>query len=86
MNIDPNDVEFIVHPQILDDVERKYLSAVIRPFRNRMQSISKERNGSCEWLHFTLSNDSVDLPYFKPCKMYKGMTPGRKYSLDELGL
>ena len=31
---EPVSLESIVHPQILDDEERRYLSAVIRPFRD----------------------------------------------------
>lgn len=31
----PVSLESIVNPQILDDVERKYLSAVISPFRKK---------------------------------------------------
>ena len=30
---EPVSLEAIVHPQILDDAEKRYLSAVIRPFR-----------------------------------------------------
>ena len=33
---------YIVEKEILDDVEKEYLSAVIRPFRSRIKYISKE--------------------------------------------
>lgn len=72
--------------QVLDDAEKRYLSAVIRPFRNYIQSISKAKIAYCEWLHFELTYDSFSLPLFKPGEMYKGMEPGKKYSLEELGL
>ena len=38
---EPTSLESIVHPQILDDAEKRYLSAVIKPFRNRVQYIEK---------------------------------------------
>ena len=38
---EPTSLEDIVHPQILDDEERRYLSAVIKPFRIDVQYIAK---------------------------------------------
>lgn len=38
---EPVSLESIVHPPILDDVERRYLKGVIRPFRNKVKFISK---------------------------------------------
>lgn len=75
---------------ILDDAERKYLSAVIRPFRDNICAISKlrELNGTCEWLNFNSKDEygRFDLPNFKAGTMYKGMENGRTYTLEELGL
>ena len=73
---------------ILDDVERKYLSAVIRPFRDNICTISKLRNGKHEWLNFISKDEGgrFYLPDFKTGTMYKGMELNRKYTLEELGL
>ena len=85
---EPTSLESIVHPQILDDAERRYLSAVIRPFRNEKLEIVKHSssNGLGEWLNFVREKGSFYLPNFKTGTMYKGMEPGHKYTLEELGL
>lgn len=75
---------------ILDDVEKRYLSAVIRPFSDKIYTISKMSgvNGNYEWLEFTGKDEYgiFYLPNFKAGTMYKGMKLGRKYTLEELGL
>ena len=90
---EPTSLESIVHPQILDDAERKYLSAVIKPFRKRVEYISKKEDFDgpfdcpAEFIHIELSDgDIVVFPDFKANTMYKGMKLGHKYSLEELGL
>ena len=70
---------------ILDDVEREYLSAVIKPFRNKIICIRKERVER-EFIKIVLINDTLSLPYFKAGTMYKGMKVDKKYTLKELGL
>ena len=82
---EPTSLEAIVHPQILDDVERRYLSAVIRPFRNDVEKICKTAGGNREWIAF-YGKSYFFLPYFDAGTMYKGMEPGHKYTLEELGL
>ena len=71
---------------ILDKCERKYLSAVIKPFRNEILIIEKAYFKEDEWLYFTMNRGYFTLPYFKTGTMYKGMKPGKKYTLEELGL
>ena len=73
---------------ILDDAEKKYLSAVIKPFRNRVKyiMIAENYNISKQYLIIRLSNDSISFPAFKTNSMYKGMKPYRHYTLEELGL
>lgn len=74
---------------ILDDVEREYLSAVIKPFRNRVDYIVKEENNcsSKEFIHINLSDgDIANFPNFKFGTMYKGMEVGKYYTPEELGL
>ena len=87
---EPTSLESIVHPQILDDVERRYLSAVIRPFRDEIHEIAKHNvtNGKYQWIDFIGKDEYAGfyLPNFKAGTMYKGMEVGRKYTLEELGL
>ena len=72
---------------VLDDVERKYLSDVIKPFGHRVSHIVKRMNGSGYYIAIILNNfDVMNLPYFTRNTMYKGMTVGREYKLKELGL
>ena len=76
---------------ILDDAEREYLSAVIKPFRDRKIIIVKlydEEVGAYFIAIKVYTNGRaqiIDFPYFHG-SMYKGMEVGRRYTLDELGL
>ena len=72
---------------ILDDVEKDYLSAVIKPFRKRIKYIVIWCDGSEQFLHIELYNDEyVNFPNFKANTIYKGMEPKKQYTLDESGL
>ena len=80
-----------IHKSILDDAEKKYLSAVIKPFRNKVYAIAKYDNGDDnyyiqimikQYVYF----EYIDLPYFKKGTMYKGMELKKEYTLDQLGL
>lgn len=74
---------------VLNEVEKAYLSAVIKPFRNRVDYIMKEENicSSTEFIHIDLSGgDIADFPNFKVGTMYKGMEIDKSYTLKELGL
>ena len=79
---------------ILDDAEREYLSAVIRPFRDRVQYIAKVfADDACVYrincyifIHFNDGSDDMDFPVLHESKMYKGMERYKKYTLEELGL
>ena len=72
---------------ILDDVEKDYLSAVIKPFRKRIKYIVIWYDGSKKFIHIELSGgDCMNFPNFKTNTMYKGMEPNKRYTLDELGL
>lgn len=76
-------------PPILDDVEKAYLSAVIKPFRKDVEWIEK-LNPSClngkQYLRIELINDYFTLPVFEKGTMYKGMEVNKRYTLKELGL
>ena len=75
-------------PDILDDVEKRYLSAVIRPFRKRVDYIMKTSNSCCdkEYIFIGLDDDWLSLPYFEAGTMYQGMELEQAYTLEELGL
>lgn len=80
--------------QILDNAEKAYLSAVIKPFRNRFGSIAKYNNSSWgmddEFIRITVRGEHgtefIKLPWFKTNAMYQGMELGKEYTLEELGL
>ena len=78
----------ITVPDILDNVEKRYLSAVIRPFRKRVDYIMKSSNSYCdkEYIFIRLDDDFLSLPYFEASTMYQGMELERAYTLEELGL
>lgn len=78
-------------PPILDDVEKAYLSAVIKPFRKRIEYIKKMNStyaNGCQFLCITPADDlfCFCLPVFEKGTMYKGMEAHKKYTLEELGL
>lgn len=72
--------------QILDDAERRYLRAVIRPFRGSVKFIKKISDEPWEYISIVLEFESILLPDFKAGTMYKGMETNRKYTLEKLGL
>lgn len=84
-------IEYIVKPQILDEPEQQYLSAVIKPFRDRVSYICKvntlERYGT-QRIDIGFTDESIDmeLPIFERGTMYKGMKIGKEYTLEELGI
>lgn len=72
---------------ILDTKEKEYLSAVIKPFRNKVNKITKRQYEDIEWICVSFANnDWFSLPAFNKNKMYKGMNANRDYLLEELGL
>ena len=74
---------------ILDDVEKEYLSAVIKPFRKMIAYIVKAQDfdGGKQCIRIILQNgDGMYFPYFDDDEMYKGMEVNKEYSLKELGL
>lgn len=73
--------------EILDDKEKEYLSAVIKPFKHMVKYILKDCGTTEEYISIGLKNNEyLNFPYFKSGKMYKGMQLDKKYSLEELGL
>ena len=80
-----------VEEPILDEEERKYLSGVIRPFRDRIKYIRKSRIYGQEYINVVYNSKFKDdtnfcLPLFKKGSMYKGMELNKEYTLEDLGL
>lgn len=75
-------------PKILDEKEKEYLSAVIKPFRKKVKYIEKRFwTPNLEYLSIRLKNNEFfAFPNFKKGKMYKGMEHDKYYTLEELGL
>ena len=76
---------------ILDDAEKKYLSAVIKPFRNKVYAIAKYDDGDDNYyiqimIKQNLYFEYTDLPYFKKGTMYEGMELKKEYTVEQLGL
>lgn len=83
------------HKEILDEKEKEYLGKVIEPFKKRVIRIEKVKTlyDDSEFINIVLyssiscnKEESIQLPYFKKGKMYKGMKRNKKYTLKELGL
>ena len=79
---------------ILDDEERAYLSAVIKPFRERVWYIRKAVADDigvykCSYyilIRFNDGGNDMNFPVFHEPDMYKGMSTARTYTPKELGL
>ena len=74
---------------VLDDEEKKYLSRVIRPWKNEVKYIRKISDANVEYILIIYGNHGTSImpfPDFKKGTMYKGMESGKHYSLEELGL
>ena len=74
---------------ILDDVEREYLSAVIKPFRKKISYIRKSKDSRKGKNYIKIEfcdGDCMFFPNLSNNAMYKGMEVNKEYSLEELGL
>ena len=74
---------------VLDETERKYLKAVLSPFRNRDVRVTKLKFPGCSdyYLWAALEDgDSLAFPNFPAGTMYNGMELYHEYTLEELGI
>lgn len=71
---------------ILTDKERAYLSAVIKPFREEVETIEKTSFSGYEQLQISDGDTIMAFPCFEKGTMYKGMEVDKDYTLEELGL
>lgn len=72
---------------ILDKTERKYLKAVLRPFRNRVARVTKLKFPGCSDYSLRVDledGDSLSFPNFPAGTMYNGMELYHEYTLEEL--
>lgn len=81
----------IVKKPILDEKEKEYLNNLIKPFSDRVISISKCNCYEYEYivimyLDIGKNKGHIYLPCFKRGTMYKGMEVGKEYSLEDLEL
>ena len=77
---------------ILTEKEKEYLLSIIRPFRNRVEYISKHSyRNNYEYIKIKYNeiyNEHffINLPCFEKGTMYTGMIEDKAYSLNELSL
>jgi hypothetical protein len=74
--------------EILDEVEKKYLADVVRPFRSKVRSVYKMVSicSNKEFICIQLRDENFTLPYFEKGTMYKEMQTGKRYTLEKLGI
>lgn len=76
--------------EILDDVEKEYLSSFIRPFKDRVKYIKKwYDNNNDKYLISAEYKDGsfpTNFPFLEEKDMYKNMEVDRAYTLEELEL
>ena len=79
---------------VLNDVEKRYLEAVLMPFKDRVLYVEKAiYDDDRAFLRIRIKSilggdgrESILLPYFHPQKMYVRMEENRRYTIEELGL
>lgn len=74
---------------VLDDVEKEYLSAAIKPFRKMIAYIVKNKDSLKGKNYIKIEfcdGDCMFFPNLSNNAMYKGMELDKKYNLKELGL
>ena len=79
----------IVKLPILNDEEKKYLSYVIKPFREDVLKIAKFESNNLEnkeVIAIKTPDGTTIFPPFEKGLMYVGMKLNQEYTLEELGL
>lgn len=82
------DVPIRFREPILDDKEREYLTAVLKPLPHvNYVRVSKSLMAGREFLEIVFDNDEkLKFPSFISGTMYKKMYVGKRYTLEELGI
>ena len=75
-------------PNILEEKEKEYLAAVIKPFREKVKYIQKCFDlGNEAYIYIYVKKcGSMIFPTFRRGTMYKGMEENKRYTLEDLGL
>ena len=78
---------------ILDEVEKKYLGNIIKPFRDKIEWVIKfgsPNHRNFEYIRIsyldTARRSVLNFPDFKVGTMYRDMKIGKAYTIKELGL
>lgn len=72
---------------LLEPEEKKYLSEVIRPFREEVIAIEKlETPFGKEYILILFKDDGMHFPSFRKDTRYKGLKLEKRYTPEELGL
>lgn len=79
---------------ILNEAEKEYLRGIIKPFRDRVQDITKvDLNYEGVYEFIRINHDdygspigTINLPNFRNGDMYKGMVVDKEYSVGDLEL
>lgn len=85
---EPTLIKDIYDPQILDEDEREYLTAVLKPLP-KAKSILKAISplGVYQYLVVNFNeSEFMSFPYFETDTMYKGMECCKLYTPEELGI
>ena len=77
-------VKYEIQP--LDEIEKKYIGNIVRPFKDKVRNISKYLCNGEEWIVIYGDGLRMSFPFFDQGTMYKGMELDRQYTLEELGL
>ena len=79
----------IIKP-ILTEKEKEYLSAVIKPFKNKVNYIVKQQGLkdklSVEFIIIYVDDEKLILPSYDKGTLYKDMKLMEKYTVEDLGL
>ena len=81
----------IIKP-ILTEKEKEYLSAVIKPFKNKVNYIIKQQGFkddkklSVEFIIIYVDDEKLILPSYDKGTLYKDMKLMEKYTVEDLGL
>lgn len=80
--------EVVIEIELLTKEEKEYLEGVIKPFKDKVISISKRSfNINFEYISILIKDDfRVNFPNFARNNYYKNMIVLEEYTLKELGL
>lgn len=92
LNIENGCVKEETKKEILDKEEKEYFEAVLKPFKDKVTYIRKEKSSNGDYyiyvnIDYIVYMDALVFPNFSQnSKMYAGMELNKKYTLKELGL